>query len=414
MTRPIRVGITHGDINGVGYEVTLKSLAHEAMTELCTPVIFGYYSLAEKCRRQLGLEDMRLSKAASAGAAQDGRINIVEAGADVPELTPGEPTEASGKAAVAALDMAVEALRAGDIDVLVTAPISKEAVQGDSFRFPGHTEYLEAAVGDGAKARMILFDDNVRVALVSTHLPVSKVAQCVTPENVDAAITSLHLSLRQDFGFMRPRIAVLSLNPHAGDGGLLGTEEKDVIEPSIARAREQGILAFGPFAADGFFGLGDYRRFDGIVAMYHDQGLAPFKTIAGERGVNFTAGLPYVRTSPDHGTAFGIAWKGEADETSMREAIYKAIDIFRRRATYQEISANPLKKHTTERPDKGERQERGDRTPAKREKGGAAAKNNPSPKEESEGAKAREAASDSAESLPVVKDNEETTQNIDS
>lgn len=365
MARPIRVGITHGDINGVGYEVTLKALAHESVTELCTQVIFGYHSLAEKCRKQLGLEEIRLNKATDAGSAPDGRVSVVEIGAEVPELTPGEPTAASGEAAVAALEAAVAALKAGDIDVLVTAPISKEAVQSDKFRFPGHTEYLEAALGDGSKARMILFDDNVRVALVSTHLPVSKVAEAVTKESVDAAIDSLNLSLRQDFGFERPKIAVLSLNPHAGDGGVLGTEEKEIIEPAIAEFREKGVLAFGPFAADGFFGLGDYRKFDGIVAMYHDQGLAPFKTIAGERGVNFTAGLPYVRTSPDHGTAFGIAWKGVADETSMREAIYKAIDIFRRRESFLAASANPLRKYTTDKPDKGERQSLGERHPKK-------------------------------------------------
>lgn len=352
------MGITHGDINGVGYEVILKSLADETMTELCTPIIFGYHSIAEKLRRQLGMEELRLYKAASAAVAQNGKVSVVEIGEEVPEVTPGEGTPASGKAAVDALNMAVEALKNGDIDVLVTAPISKEAVQSDSFKFPGHTEFLEEAIGDGAKARMILFDDYVRVALVSTHLPVSKVAEAVTKESVEAAISSFNTSLRQDFGFERPRIAVLSLNPHAGDGGVLGNEEKDIIEPVIKEMRDGGVLAFGPFAADGFFGLGDYRKFDGVVAMYHDQGLAPFKVLAGERGVNFTAGLPYVRTSPDHGTAFGIAWKGEADETSMREAIYKAIDIYRRRKNYAAATANPLKKYVNERPDKGERQDR--------------------------------------------------------
>lgn len=358
MSQQIKVGITHGDINGVGYEVTLGALADETMTELCTPVIFGHHALAEKCRRMLSLEDMRLHRVQTAAHAQHGRVNIVEVAQELPELTPGKATEASGKSAVAALEAAVAALKSGDIDVLVTAPISKEAVQGDGFSFAGHTEYLEDRIGDGAKARMILFDDYVRVALVSTHLPISKVAAAVTPQALDEAIRSLHRSLVRDFAFDRPRIAVLSLNPHAGDGGLLGTEENDIIAPAVARAMGKGILAFGPFAADGFFGTGAYRKFDGILAMYHDQGLAPFKTLAGERGVNFTAGLPYVRTSPDHGTAFDIAWKGTADPTSMREAIYKAIDIFRRRAAYEEASSNPLKKYITEKPEKGERQER--------------------------------------------------------
>lgn len=363
MARPIRVGITHGDINGVGYEVILKALADEKMLELCTPVIFGYHSIAEKAKRQFGLEDQRLYKSGSAGQAQDGRISVVEVGGTAPEVVPGEPTEDSGKAAVAALEAATAALEEGTVDVLVTAPISKEAVHGEAFDFPGHTEYLEAKIGHGAKARMILFDDNVRVALVSTHLPISKVAQGVTKESVEAAIVSLDDSLRRDFGIPRPRIAVLSLNPHAGDGGVIGTEEKDIIEPVISSCREKGILSFGPFAADGFFGMGDYRKFDGIVAMYHDQGLAPFKTLAGERGVNFTAGLPFVRTSPDHGTAFGIAWKDQADATSMREAIYAALDIFRRRNIFEEASSNPLKKYVTEKPERGERQPR-------KEKGG--------------------------------------------
>lgn len=371
MSDPIKIGITHGDINGVGYEVTLGALADETMLELCTPVIFGFHFIAEKCRRQLQLEDMRLYKARDAKSALPGRISVVEVSDTMPEHTPGVPSPESGKAAVAALDMAVEALRRGEIDVLVTAPISKEAVQSEDFHFTGHTEYLESVAGEGFKARMILFDDNIRVALVSTHLPVAKLVDSVTRESVDAAIMSLCDSLKRDFGFERPRIAVLSLNPHAGDGGLLGNEEKDIIAPAIAEAREKGILAFGPYAADGFFGSGDYSHFDGIVAMYHDQGLAPFKALAGEHGVNFTAGLPFVRTSPDHGTAFGIAWKGEADPTSMREAIYKAIDIYRRRLRYDEMTANPLRKSVSEKPD---REERNSRAP-RQEKGVKSEKN---------------------------------------
>lgn len=361
MAQPIKVGITHGDINGIGYEVILGALAEEGMLEICTPVIYGHHALAEKARKLLGLEGITLYKAQNASSAHPGRINIVETDQTLPEHNPGKPTEASGKSAVAALEAAMKALRGGEIDVLVTAPISKEAVQSEKFHFPGHTEYLEAMAGEGYKARMILFDDHIRVALVSTHLPVAKLAESVTKESVAEAIESLRSSLKKDFGFERPRIAVLSLNPHAGDGGLLGTEEGEHIIPAIKEARENGTLAFGPFAVDGFFGAGDYRKFDGIVAMYHDQGLAPFKALAGERGVNFTAGLPFVRTSPDHGTAFAIAWKGMADPTSMREAIYKAIDIRRRRDIFEEASVNPLRKIVTERPEKGERkQEKGD------------------------------------------------------
>ncbi len=358
MSQPIRVGITHGDINGIGYEVILKALDGEGMTEICTPVLFGYHAVAEKCRRQLGMEEMHLFRVPSPSAAQEGKINVVEVGDEVPPLSPGNITPEAGAASVAALDAAVEALKNGEIDVLVTAPICKENVQTGEFHFPGHTEYLEAAIGEGAKARMILFDDNVRVALVSTHLPISKVAEAVTVESVGDAIDSLNATLRRDFGIVRPQIAVLSLNPHAGDGGLLGSEEQEIIIPTILDRREKGVIVFGPYPADGFFALGDYRKFDGIVAMYHDQGLAPFKTLAGERGVNFTAGLPFIRTSPDHGTAFSIAWKGEADPTSMREAIYKAIDLYRRRSAYDESAANPLKKYVSEKPDKGERQDR--------------------------------------------------------
>lgn len=343
MSKPIKVGITHGDINGVGYEIILKSLADETMLELVTPVIFGYSQIAEKCRRQLGLEEMHLHRIQDASMAVSGKINIIDITKDVPELTPGQPTKISGESAVKALGMAVEAVKKGDIDVMVTAPISKEAVQGDNFHFPGHTEYLESAAGEG-QARMILFNDDVRVALVTTHLPVSHISESITQENVADAISSLADSLTRDFGFERPRIAVLSLNPHCGDNGLLGNEEHEAIEPAIAEALSKGVLAFGPYPADGFFGNGDYRHFDGIVAMYHDQGLAPFKTIAGGEGVNFTAGLPFVRTSPDHGTAFGIAWKGEADPTSMREAIYKACDILRHRERYAEMTANPLQR----------------------------------------------------------------------
>jgi len=401
MSQPIKVGITHGDINGIGYEVILGALADEAMTELCTPVVFGYYSIADKCRKMLGLEEMRLYKTATPSSAQAGRVNIVEVSHELPQHEPGLPTAASGKAAVDALDAAVKALKAGEIDVLVTAPISKEAVQSDSFSFPGHTEYLEAMIGGGAKARMILFDDYVRVALVSTHLPISKVAESVTAKSVGDAISDLDISLRQDFGFERPRIAVLSLNPHAGDGGLLGNEENESIIPAIKEAREKGILAFGPYAADGFFGMGDYRNFDGIVAMYHDQGLAPFKALAGEHGVNFTAGLPFVRTSPDHGTAFGIAWKGEADPTSMREAIYKALDIFRRRAVFTAASANPLRCHSNDKPDKGERQDR------PRPQGVKDKKPQATPGEENTG-DAIHPAGNSAENNSVTKENTES------
>lgn len=350
MSRPIRVGITHGDYNGIGYEIIVKALADERITELCTPVIFGSKSLAEQARIQFAPEEFSFTTVEVAADADDGRINLVDVTDEEPELQPGVPTPESGNAAVVALDAATQALRDGDIDVLVTAPICKENAHNDeTFPYPGHTEYLEDVLGDGAKALMILFSDEMRVALLTTHLPISAVAAAVTQERIIDTVTQLNDTLRRDFAIDGPRIAVLALNPHAGDGGLLGSEEQEIIIPAVEECRRNGILAFGPKAADGFFGSGMWRNFDGIVAMYHDQGLAPFKMVAGSAGVNFTASLPFIRTSPDHGTAFDIAWKGKADETSMRQAIYNALDLYRHRAIYNRASRSPLRRHYTEK-----------------------------------------------------------------
>ncbi|MDE6391809.1 MAG: 4-hydroxythreonine-4-phosphate dehydrogenase PdxA [Muribaculaceae bacterium] len=355
MERLIKVGITQGDFNGIGPEVTLKALSDDTILELFTPVVFADWRIVEYTRKTLGLELPECRKIQTAGEAATGHINVVDLRLGDTTVEAGKPTQASGAGAVASLEAAMKALGEGEIDVLVTAPISKEAVQCDAFRYPGHTEYLEAHAGEGAKAQMILFDDNIRVALVTTHLPVTEVPGAITQERVSAAVREFSATLRQDFGMTRPRIAVLSLNPHCGDGGLLGHEETDTIIPAIETCATEGLLAFGPFAADGFFGSGAYKNFDGVLAMYHDQGLAPFKALARDNGVNFTAGLPFVRTSPDHGTAFDIAWKNEADPASMREAIYKAIDIFRCRTRHKEASADPLRHQQHERPQKPER-----------------------------------------------------------
>lgn len=360
MDRSVRVAITQGDFNGVGLEVALKSISDESITELFTPVLFADMRLVEYARKTLSLELPPIHRVASASEIKDGVINVVSLTLEDVTVKPGQPTQASGCGAVASLEAAVEALHSGYVDVLVTAPISKEAVQSEAFRFPGHTEYLESKAGEGAKAQMILFDDHVKVALVTTHLPLAEIPGAVTTGRIVDAVMSLSRTLTEDFGVTRPKIAVLSLNPHCGDGGLLGSEEKEIIIPAIEECRNRRLLAFGPYAADGFFGSGTYRNFDGVLAMYHDQGLAPFKTIAGEMGVNFTAGLPFVRTSPDHGTAYDIAWKNEADPASMREAIYKAIDIFRCRSRYRDASANPLKKQQEKSP-KGEKGQRSDK-----------------------------------------------------
>lgn len=344
MSKPIKVGITQGDHNGIGLEVILKALNSDTITDLFTPVLFADWRLVDQAKKTFGLDLHSMRRIEKASDARPGQINVVDLRLSDNKIEPGMPTQASGRGAEMSLENAMEAMNAGEIDVLVTAPISKEAIQSDSFRFAGHTEYLESKAGEDNKAMMILFDDRMRVALVTTHVPISQLAQHITKEKVAKSIQDFALSLKKDFTVTRPKIAVLSLNPHVGDGGLLGEEEENAIKPAIDECIECGILAFGPYAADGFFGSGAYKNFDGILAMYHDQGLAPFKALGAEEGVNFTAGLPFVRTSPDHGTAYDIAWKGEADPQSMRHAIYRAIDIYRNRLRHEEASANPLKK----------------------------------------------------------------------
>ena len=345
-----KIAVTHGDFNGIGYEVLLKAVAEEGMTDICTPVIFGSAEIAQRVIRDLKIEGVRLNVVRSSAEAQNGKINLVDVCGEGLQLTPGHPSPEAGVAAADALEAACAALEAGEADALVTAPINKKTVYNEeTFPFPGHTEFLEARLGKGRKATMILFDDNVRVALVTTHKSLREVPDCITKEAVMEKIAALDATLREDFGMERPRIAVFSLNPHNGDNGLLGTEEIESIEPAIADSVKNGILAFGPYAADGFFGNGTFRNFDGIVAMYHDQGLAPFKALAGEYGVNYTAGLPFVRTSPDHGSGYDVAGKGVADPTSMRQAIYKAIDIVRTRRNHVAMSANPLPKYRNER-----------------------------------------------------------------
>ncbi len=352
--RKIRVAITQGDTNGVGYEVILKAFADPAMFELCTPIIYGSPKIATYHRKALNLET-NFSIINKAEEARDGRLNLLNCFDQEVKVELGVPSQEAGQAALMALDRAMTDYRSGLYDVLVTAPINKATIQSPGFRFPGHTEYIEASVGDGQKALMILMNENIRVALVTTHLAIKNVAEAITQEKIVEKATILHRSLKRDFRISNPRIAVLSLNPHAGDEGLLGNEEKDIIRPAIEQLTEQGIQAFGPYPSDGFFGSGAYDRFDAVLAMYHDQGLTPFKALALDDGVNFTAGLPIVRTSPDHGTAFDIAGTGKADENSMRQAIYTAIDVYRNRIAYDEPLANPLPKLFHEKREDGEK-----------------------------------------------------------
>lgn len=342
--RKIRLGITHGDTNGVGYEVIMKCFSSNDILELCTPIVYGSSKIMNYHRKALGLQTTQVNITRNAGYVKDSTLNVVDVINEDVKIELGQPGKQAGKAAFMALEAAVSDLKKGVIDVLVTAPINKENIHSEEFAFPGHTEYLEASLGDGEKALMILCSDKLRVALVTTHLPIAQVAGAITKEMIVEKLKAFDTSLQQDFNVQKPRIAVLGLNPHCGDNGVIGNEEKSIIEPAIQEANDNNVMCFGPYAADGFFGNAQYLRFDGVLAMYHDQGLAPFKVISMNDGVNVTAGLPYVRTSPDHGTGYDIAGQGIANEQSMRQAIYTAIDIFRNRKNWDEMYQNPLKK----------------------------------------------------------------------
>ena len=341
----LKVGITIGDTNGIGIEVALKAIAVPEMMELCIPVIYGSSKVISYHRNACNLPGFQINHTKNAEHIKDNIPNLVECIDQEIKVELGHPSKQAGLASFTALEAGVRDLKAGRIDVLVTAPISKDNIQSEQFHFPGQTEYMESAAGEGNKALMILCTSCLRVALVTTHLPLSQVSEALTIEAIREKLRLFNASLKRDFNIDGPRIAVLSLNPHAGENGILGTEERDIIMPAIQQSLdEEGIQSFGPYASDGFFGARHYRRFDGVLAMYHDQGLAPFKTIAMDEGVNFTAGLPIVRTSPDHGTGYDIAGQGIANETSMRHAIYTAIDIYRNRIRYDEAKQNPLPK----------------------------------------------------------------------
>ena len=349
----LKIAITHGDINGVGYEVILKALEDARIFELCTPIVYGSAKIASHYRKALGIQPINMTQITDASQAHEGAVNILNVvGEDVmPE--PGQSTEAAGRAALASLERAVADLNEGLVDALVTAPINKHNIQSPDFTFPGHTEYLEARAGDGAKSLMVLCSENLRVALATTHMAIKDVPGALSVDSIVEKLNIFNRSLHRDFGVDYPRIAVLALNPHAGEEGMLGTEENEIIAPAIAKAKEQGIAVFGPYAADGFFGAGRFVKFDGVLAMNHDQRLAPFKTMSMGNGINFTAGLPVVRTSPDHGTGYDIAGSGEASPESMLSSIYAAIDIVRARAREDEAHANPLRRMYRENESKG-------------------------------------------------------------
>ncbi|CAM1346010.1 4-hydroxythreonine-4-phosphate dehydrogenase PdxA [Tenacibaculum crassostreae] len=336
----IIVGISVGDINGIGIEVILKTFEDKRMLEFCTPVLFASNKLISYHKKALNLNN-NIHGITSINKLVYGKINLLNAWKEEAKIDLGKTTEDGGKFAFKSLEAAVFALKNNSIDTLLTAPINKENIQSEDFKFPGHTEYLEENL-DG-KSLMILMTDELRIGLITGHIPVSKVAETITPDLIKSKVEIMYNSLVQDFNINKPKIAVLGLNPHCGDNGIIGTEDDEIIRPTIAEIKESGKLVFGPYAADGFFGSKTYKQFDGVLAMYHDQGLAPFKALSFGNGVNFTAGLNKVRTSPDHGTGFDIAGKNKANATSFTEALFTSLQIFKNRKEHQKLTKNALK-----------------------------------------------------------------------
>jgi len=342
--KTIKIGISHGDINGISYEVIMKTLLDSRILEMCVPIIYGSPKVAAYHRKALDINNLSFNHIRSIKEAHQRRIHIVNCINDNVRVELGKATPAAGEAAFMALDRAVSDLEKGYIDALITAPINKDTIQSDSFNFPGHTEFL-AQKFNTEDYVMLMVSETLKVGVVTTHIPISKVSESLTKEAILSKIRLIAKSLQQDFSISKPRIAVLGLNPHAGDNGLLGNEDKEIILPAIIQAKKEGNIVLGPYPADGFFGSDDYRKFDAVLAMYHDQGLIPFKLASFERGVNYTAGLPVVRTSPAHGTAYSLAGEDKASPESFRQALYLAIDIIKNRGIYLEITKNPLKKY---------------------------------------------------------------------
>jgi 4-hydroxythreonine-4-phosphate dehydrogenase len=336
-----RIGITLGDPNGIGPEVIIKTFLDNRMLQVCTPVIYGSSKAISFYRKSLNIQEFNYNSLKSIDALIPRKLNVLNCWEEDIKIDPGLGNEISGKYALKALEAAVNDLAARKIDALVTGPVNKEIIGKAGFSFPGHTEYL-AQKFNAPEHLMFMVSENLKIAVVSGHVPLKNAASALSVDKILKKLRVMNSSLLKDFGIRKPRIAVLGINPHAGDNGLLGSEENEIIIPSVKQAFAENILAFGPYSADGFFGSAVFRQFDGVLAMYHDQGLVPFKALAFEDGVNFTAGLPVVRTSPDHGTAYDIAGKNLASESSMRHAIYAACDIIQKRQEYQEIAANPL------------------------------------------------------------------------
>jgi 4-hydroxythreonine-4-phosphate dehydrogenase len=337
----IKIGITCGDVNGIGLEIVMKTFLDNRMHQVCTPVIYTSSKLISLQRKLLNLSEFNYNTVRSSSDVILRKTNVINCWEEEIPVEWGKSTEVSGKYALKSIQAAANDLKEKKIDALVTAPINKHNIQSNDFKFPGHTEYF-ASLFNSTGYLMFLVSNDLRVATVSGHVPLKNLAIDITTEKILVKLRIMNQSLKRDFGIRKPKIAVLGLNPHAGDNGLLGSEEKEIISPAVKKASDENMLVFGPYSADGFFGSASFKKFDGILAMYHDQGLVPFKALSFDSGVNFTAGLPIVRTSPDHGTAYDIAGKGTASEDSMREAIYYACDILRKRQEFDEINANPL------------------------------------------------------------------------
>lgn len=338
----IRVGITQGDINGIGYEVIIKTLMDPRVEEFCTPVVYGSPKVAAYHRKALNVENFSFNQIKDADEATARKAYIINCMDDNVRVELGKSTEYGGQGSLLSLQAAIADIKAGKIDVLVTAPINKYNIQSPDFKFPGHTEYLASAFNT-EEVLMLLVSETMKVGVVTGHVPLSQVPSLITKEAILKKLRLLNKSMVEDFGIRRPRIAVMGLNPHAGDQGVIGMEERDVIIPALNQANEEGIVAMGPYPSDGFFGSDSFTKFDAILAMYHDQGLAPFKVINFDTGVNFTSGLPIIRTSPDHGTAYDLAGKNEANPNSFRQALYLAVDLFKNRQFHKDLTANPLK-----------------------------------------------------------------------
>lgn len=329
------IGISIGDINGIGAEVTMKALQDNRIQKLITPVIYAHGKAITFYRKQLEMEDFNFMQIKSIDEIHHKKINLINVVDDSPEVLPGVETQEAGKLALAALNYAIQDLKNNKIEALVTAPLNKNNINSEALNFVGHTEYLTAAF-EASDSLMFLVAEDIRVGVVTGHIPLKDVAKKITAERLKTKLTLMIQSLTDDFGINKPKVAVLGLNPHAGEDGLLGEEEINIIQPVIKEFKDKGHLVFGPYPADGFFGMLHHKKFDGVLAMYHDQGLIPFKSLAFETGVNFTAGLPIIRTSPDHGTAYNIAGKNMADEGSMRAAILQAYDIIKNKAHWEE------------------------------------------------------------------------------